>query len=249
MMAAPEDKCDFGLVQEVTIEAVSAVAVTFSTRGDGSGTPDDRLRKSFVVPRSEVHDGPFADAPSPVALVPGAIGALFLSRVGWQTRSVDGYSIYGLTQVVYKFPVCAAPTQLRSQLAVVPHGITVRGQIEGKGALVDIDLFGPDAAEAQAFRWGGSGDITVQLSEHGARRLGVAQSVKLWPTRIAVKGSPAFDPAVKGEVDLLDDEVATGTQEISYSRRGAPVLLWLTADGVNAFHVTPQLAAEFSTAS
>ncbi len=74
-----------------------------------------------------------------------------------------------------------------------------------------------------------------------------AQTVKLWPTRIRVKGAPAIDPSVIGEVDVLDHEMAACNQRIALTRRGAPVTLRLTQDGVNAFHVTPQAVLEASS--
>src|SRR5882757_3523598 len=73
---------DFALVQQVEIEAVDGQTVTYSTRATpvgGSKTADDQLRKTFVSPITEVWTAPIPGAPPPVAMVPGAIGNLYLS--------------------------------------------------------------------------------------------------------------------------------------------------------------------------
>jgi hypothetical protein len=233
----------------VTIEAVSSSTVTFSTRGcAASKNPDECLLRSFTVPLSEVTSTQIAGAPTPVPMVPGATGNLFLSRTGFQATSSDGATIYGIEHVVFKWPECAAaPNRVLSPLTVMPTSIALRGHLEGEVELFDLELLGPEAAEAQDFVWNGAGFIELRLSARGAERLRVqagSTEVTVWPTRITIQGSPAVDPGVMGEVDILDLELAGEDQHLAFTRPGAPITLSLTHDGVNAFHVTPELVAE-----
>jgi hypothetical protein len=175
---------------------------------------------------------------------------LFLSREGWKARTPDGFGIHGAQQAVFKWPLCAAaPSPLRSQLAVVPTSIRVDGHLEGQAEFFDLELLGPDAAGAQDLDWNGAEYIALRLTEAGARRLHVpsqALTVKAWPTRIVIKGSPAIDPSVSGEIDILDGELADSVQRLTFAKPGAPVTLSLTQDGLGEFHVTPQIVAELS---
>jgi hypothetical protein len=246
------DPCHFGIVQQVKIEGVTDTHVSFTTRSASrSGDPHECLRRTFTVPRTEVHEVPIAGAPRSVAMKSGATGPLFLSRTGWKSKTPDGFGIHGGDRAVFKWPLCAAASQqLLSKLAVVPTSITIRGHLEGETDFIDIELLGADAAPSQRIVWGGADHIDVRLTAHGARRVGRkprATSVKLWPIWIAIKGAPAIDPSVVGEVDILNNEMADGTQELAFAKPGAPVTLSLTQDGVNAFHVTPQAIAELST--
>jgi len=249
MVGRTAEECNFAIVQQVTIEWIDDRNVSFTTRGAGDGTADQNLRRTFTVPLSEVYTQVIHGAPPPVAMVPGATGNLYLSREGWQATTADGcYRIFGVAQAIFKYPRCGAvATPPLTRLTVLPTSIIVRGHMPDDETFYDIELSGPDAAEAQDLAWNGVSYIEVHLTSRGARRMGLgahARSVQLWPTRIRIKGSPAIDQAVLGEVDVLDAELAACTQHIAFTRRGGQVTLVLTQDGVNAFHVTPQAAAE-----
>jgi hypothetical protein len=242
-------ECNFAVVQQVTIVSVDDRNVSFTTRGTGpSGTSDDSLRKTFTVPRSEIYPSKIDGAPAAVELTPGATGNLFLSRIGWQCVTDDGFRIYGCDRAIFKFPVCGAiASPVMTQMTVIPTSIIVRGHLPEQTIFYDIELAGPDADDEQHLVWNGVDYIAVRLTARGARRMGVgahATTIELWPTRIRIKGSPAIDQAVLGEVDVLDREMADCTQTISFSKHGAAVTLRLTQDGVNAFHVTPQAVLE-----
>lgn len=249
--SADGDPCQFAIVQQVKIEGVTDTDVTFTTRSASrSGDPHECLRRTFTVPRTEVHEAPITGAPRPVEMKSGAMGPLFLSRTAWKTTTPDGFKIHGGERAVFKWPLCAAaPTRLLSKLTVVPTSVAIRGHLAGETDFLDIELLGPDAAGSQRIVWKGADHIDVRLTARGARRMGLkprAMSVKLWPIWIAIKGAPAIDPAVVGEVDILNHEMADGAQELAFAKPGAPVTLSLTQDGVNAFHVTPQAIAELS---
>ncbi|HET9627535.1 MAG TPA: hypothetical protein VFP84_39535 [Kofleriaceae bacterium] len=237
----------FAMVQQVVIEAVDDKTVTYSTRAasiSGAG-PDGNLRKTFVTPRSEIWTQPIDGAPPPVALLPGAIGNLFLSKAGWEATTADGFQIYGAGTdlATFKYPWCAAGPRILSSLRVVPSSIVVRGHLADSAAFFELELLGPDAAPAQDVTWSSADFITVQLTARGAARLGLpagATSARMWPTRIIVTGSPASDLSVSGEVDVLDSESAGAVQHLAWEEHGQPVALSLTLDGVSAFHVEPQ---------
>lgn len=248
---ADDPECKFAIVP-ATIESVSDTTVAFTTRGAGvAGNPDQNLRKSFTVPLAEVHTSPIDGAPPPVAMAPGATGNLYLSRTGWKTITADGYGIFGLEHAIFKWPRCAGvSTPVLTNLSVVPTSIVVRGHLDGENTLFDIELLGPDAATSQDVVWNGAELIDLRLTPAGARRLrrdANTLTVRVWPIRITVKGAPAIDPALCGEADILDREIAGCSQHIAFTEQGSPVTLSLTQDGVNAFHVTPQLVAELST--
>jgi hypothetical protein len=242
------DDCSHAMVQQVTIEAIDATTVTFSTRSASrTGNPDDSLRRRFTTPLAEVWTQPIAGAPPPVAMVPGATGTLFLSRAGWTATSPDGARIFGAGTPlpVFKWPWCAAPPRIVSQLAVVPTSIVVHGHLRGREDFVDVELLGPEAAPRQVIAWNNALDLELQLTAHGAQRLGLGDApiaVKLWPTSILVAGSPTADRTVAGVVDLLDPEQAGWSQHFELGEPGAPIALSLTLDGVSAFHVAPQRA-------
>lgn len=242
------DGCVFGIVP-VTIESVTKSAVTFRTRSASmSGNAKECLLRSFTVPVTEVYLDAIPGAPSPVPMIPGATGNLFLSRDAAQTQSGDGFGIYGVEHVVFKYPSCgAAPGRPLSKLSVAPRSIVLHGFIGSQE--VELDLLGEDAASTQDIHWTGAGEIVVQLSASGAKRLQVAEgeaAVQAWPTRLIVHGSPALDPQVSGSVDVLDHESANATQHLCFSRPGAVIELSLTDDGVGLFHMTPQALAELS---
>ena len=243
------DPCKFAIVQ-ATIEAVDDTKVTFTTRStDASGNPDLSLRRTFTVPLTEIYAKPIDGAPAPVPLTPGATGNLYLSRTGWQTTTADGFSIFGSKDAVFKFPLCASSTSLMTELRVIPKSIVLRGRLHGDMAVFELELLGPEAAPSQALVWNGADHIEVRLTARGARRLGVDASsptARVWPLRLTVRGCPVFDTSVSGEVDVLDTEMAGAVQRIEFAEQGAEVTLSLTQDGVNAFHVTPQLVAELS---
>ncbi|HSS03040.1 MAG TPA: hypothetical protein VLM79_38525 [Kofleriaceae bacterium] len=251
MVGSTNVECNFAIVQQVTIVSIDDRNVSFTTRGTGpSGGSDDNLRKTFTVAASEIYPRAIDGAPPPVQLVPGATGNLFLSRVGWTCLTDDGFRIYGSDHAIFKYPHCGAITSpIMTQMTVIPTSIVVRGHLPEQTIFYDIELAGPDAHDDQHIVWNGVDYIAVRLTARGARRMGVgahAKTVELWPTRIRIKGSPAIDQAVLGEVDVLDREMADCTQTILFSKSGAVVTLRLTQDGVNAFHVTPQAVLEAS---
>jgi hypothetical protein len=174
------------------------------------------------------------------------MGALYLSRRGWQTTSTDGFTIFDADKAVFKYPDCAGmATAICSKLSVVPSSIVVRGHLEGEVDIVELELLGADAAAAQHIVWNGGSYLALDLTEQGARRLQVqSTTVSFWPTRIVVRGAPAIDPTVAGEVDLLNSELSDSAQHLVYAKHGAPITLSLTQDGFTAFHVTPQAVAE-----
>lgn len=251
MVVSPNDQCNFAVVPQVTIQAITDKNVSFAVRSTSlSGDSQESLLRTFTVPLSEVYTAPILGAPQAVEMKPGANGPLFLSREGWKARTPDGFGIFGAQEAVYKWPLCAgAPTRLLSQLAVVPRSIRVDGHLEGQTEFFDLELLGPDAAGAQDIDWNGAEYVELRLTEAGARRLHVpsqALTVKAWLTRIVIKGSPVIDPSVSGEVDILDSELADSMQRLTFAKPGAPVTLSLTQDGLGEFHVTPQIVAELS---
>jgi hypothetical protein len=238
-------------VKQVKIESVNDTHVAFSTRSASrTGDPHECLRRTFTVPRAEVHTTPGKGVPQPVELKKGKTGPLYLTRAGWATKSVDGFQIHGSEDVQLKAPVCAGGTpRLLTNLSVVPASILIRGHLEDDTEFFNIELIGPDAAESQAIRWNCADYLDVRLSSGGARRMRLksrSTTAKIWPISIKIKGCPAFDLAVSGEVDLLNLEMAEGEQELTYAKPGSPVKLALTQVGVAAFHVTPQVVAELT---
>jgi hypothetical protein len=245
-----ECRTDFALVQQVQIEAVDDHSVTFSTRATpvaGAATAEDDQRKTFSVPRTEVWTRPIAGAPPSVAMEPGAIGNLYLSRAGWQTTTPDGFQIFGAgtEHALFKYPWCAAGPRMLAHLSVVPTSIMVRGRLAGRSVAIElIDAAGDsEGAESQNILWSGATEITLRLTARGAARLGVATTVRMWPTQIVVTGSPASDLSVTGEVDLLDGACAGAVQHLAYDTRGQTVTLSLTVAGISGFHVEPQRRA------
>lgn len=234
-----QELCTHAMVPTVTIESVDATTVSFWTRSASqTGDPAEQLRRLFKVRRDELWTAPIPGFPPPVALRPGATGPLYLSKAGWQTTTPDGFQIFGAASAVFKLPVCLGPADAFDRLSVIPSKLVVQGYAHDTDELVEIDLLGPDAADAQDVRWNGSEPVEIRLRNgHGARAHVAA--VKLWPIHIVVAGSAASAPAVPGEVDLLDVELAAPEQHLQFHRRGAAVELALTQDGFGAFHVIP----------
>jgi hypothetical protein len=244
------DPCKAASIKRVKIENVDDKHVTFLTRSASrTGDRHECLLRSFTVPRSEVYTAAIKGAPPPVELKKNKLGALYLSRAGWETTSDDGYAIFGKHAATFKIPDCAAAsTRMLTQLRVIPTSIVIRGHLEGAAEFFDLELLGPDAGESQAIDWNGADYIDVRLTPRGAKRLRLKPRAvaKIWPISIVVKGNPAIDQAVSGEVDLLNDDLADGVQELEYRSPGAGVRVTLTQAGVNAFHLTPQVVAELS---
>jgi len=243
------DPCNNAVISQVKIESVSDTEVTFSTRSESqTGNAHDCLLRSFTVPRAEVYTDAIPGAPPAVALAKGKRGPLYLSRAGWDVRSADGYHIHGKRQALFKLPTCAAATtRLLTHVSVIPTSIMVHGHLEGATEFFDLELLGDEAAPAQAIQWTGADYLDVRLTSRGAQRLcgkPRATTAKIWPIAIRVHGSPAIDQTVSGQVDILDLEMADGLQSLAYARPGQPIQLALTQDGVNAFHLTPQVVFE-----
>src|ERR1041384_5681739 len=218
-----DDPCRSASVKQVTIESVSDTNVSFSTRSASrTGDPHECLLRTFTVSRADVDMTPGKAAPPPVELKPGNTGLLYLTRAGWTAMSADGFAIHGSAEVALKVPDCAAGTaRLLPRLTVVPTSIVVRGHLAGELEFFDLELLGPDAADAQAIHWNSANYLDVRLSSRGARRLRLksrSTAAKIWPIAIRIKGSPAFDLAVSGEVDLLSAEMAEGPQEVAYAK-------------------------------
>lgn len=229
------EDCTHAMVPQVTIQSVDDTSVSFWTRSDSkTGDPNERLRRLFKVARSELWTAPIPGRPTAVELVPGATGPLYLSRAGWETTSADGFPIFGAANAVFKEPACLGAGQFQDELSVIPHRLLVHGFVDGDSERIEIDLLGPDAAEAQDVRWNGAEVIEIRLN--GAK---AGTTLKLWPTQIVVHGSAVADPTSSGQVDLLDSELAGHAQHISFSRRGSAISLVLTQDGFGAFHVVP----------
>ena len=238
----------FAMVEKVQIEKVDDNNVTFATRsGTNSEDRDECLRRTFTCPVSEVWTHRIAGAPAPVAMRPGAVGNLFLSSTALQTKSVDGYPIYGAGTPLLrnKFPDEAAVSQLGGELSVIPTSIVVHGTLRGGHTFFDIELLGPDAADAQDIVWNGAEHIKLRLTGRGAKHLHMgahATTVEVWPTKITVTGSPAGDPADTGSIDILDDELAAQAQHLVFASHGAAVSLALTQLGFAVFHVVPGMS-------
>jgi hypothetical protein len=253
MDARVNDECNYGVLA-VTIDAVTARTVTFRARSASkTGDANECLLRQYTVPLEQIYVKPIAGAPDAVPLMPGASGNLFLSREGWQTLDDEGFGIYGIDHASFKWPLCgAAPSRVLSALHVVPTSIVVHGHLEGGDTFFELELLGPDAATSQSMTWDGANHVEIRLSPSGAAKLGVAAGATVatvWPTRILVRGAPAFDPVVHGVVDLLNHELAGEHQRLVFAAHGAPIALSLTQDGVNEFHVTPQAVAEFADAT
>jgi hypothetical protein len=239
-----QELCTHAMVPQVTISSVDAQSVSFWTRSDSkTGDPNERLRRLFTVGAKEVWTAPIPGQPAPVTMKPGATGPLFLSRTGWQTMTPDGFHILGAgtDAVVFKLPECLAASPFQGDLQVIPSKLLVQGYPEGETELVRIDLLGPDAAEAQDLRWNGADYLEIRLAEHAADGASAAAgaTVKVWPTQIVVSGAARSAPAIAGEVDLLDGNLAAHAQHIQFARRGTPISLVLTQNGFGAFHVIP----------
>ena len=252
MVGNTKNQRSFGLVPSVKITAVDDKTVSFATRSASrSGDERESLLRTFTVPRTEVYTAPIPGAPASVAMQPGAMGPLYLSSAGWKTTTSDGFGIFGARDVVIKYPLEGAiPSAPLTKLTVVPTSIRIHGQLEGKTAFFDIELLGRDGAASQDIIWNSADYIELRLTDYGARRLlgtSHATKVKVWPIQIVVQGSPAIDRGVEGEVDLLNSELANSMQRLAFAKHGAPIALMLTPDGVDAFHVTPQAVAEWSS--
>lgn len=252
MVESSDNERSFGLVPHVKIGAVNDKSVSFATRGASqSGDARESLLRTFTVPRSEVYTTPIPGAPAPVAMQSGAIGPLYLSNEGWKATTSDGFGIYGVDDVIIKYPQNAAvPSPPLTKLTVVPTSIRIHGHLEGETTFVAIELLGHDAADSQDIVWNSADYIEVRLTERGARRLHVkshSRPVRVWPIEIVIKGSPAIDRAMVGEVDVLNSEMADSMQKFAFAKHGAPIALMLTQDGVDAFHVTPQAVVEQSS--
>jgi hypothetical protein len=250
MVENADSQRSFGLVPHVKIQTVDDQNVSFATRSASqSGDASESLLRTFTVPRTEVYTAPIPGAPTSVAMQSGALGPLYLSSQGWKTTS-GGYGIYGASHADAKYPQNAAvPAPPLTRLTVVPTSIRVHGHLEGATSFFEIELLGPDGAEAQDILWNSADYVELRLTEHGARRFhgkSHATRMKVWPTKIVIKGSPAIDRTISGKVDILDGELADSLQRLTFAKHGAPIALRLTQDGVDAFHVTPQAIAEQS---
>src|SRR4051794_16660570 len=102
MVGSTSVECNFAIVQQVTIESIDDKNVSFTTRGTKpTGSCDQNLRKTFTVPASEIYMRPIDGAPQAVEMMPGATGNLYLSRIGWQTVTADGFQIYGIEHAIF----------------------------------------------------------------------------------------------------------------------------------------------------
>jgi hypothetical protein len=233
-----EELCTHAMVPQVTIESVDEATVSFWTRsGSKTGDPNERLRRLFTVPLSELWTAPIQGRPVAVELKAGATGPLYLSRAGWDTTTADGFQIFGAANAVFKEPLCLGAEVFHDHLTVIPSKLLVHGFVEGEAEPIQIDLLGPQAAEAQDVRWNGAEYIEIQLTEDGNGRS--AGTVKVWPTQFVVHGCAAAAPTSAGQVDLLDAELAGHEQRIQFDKRGTTISLVLTQDGFGAFHVIP----------
>ena len=232
-----EEQCNHAMVPQVTIDSVDETKVSFWTRsGSKTGDPNERLRRLFTVPLSELWTAPIPGQPAQVQLKAGATGPLFLSRAGWETTSADGFQIFGAANASFKIPDCLGAGPMHDELAVIPRQLLVHGFLEGQSEPIRIDLLGPEVAEAQDVQWNGAEFIEIRLMANGDGQSG---SMRMWPTQIVVLGCAAATPTTVGEIDLLDSELAGHTQRIQFDKRGTAISLVLTQDGFGAFHVIP----------
>ena len=127
-----EELCNHAMVPQVTIESVDETKVSFWTRsGSKTGDPNERLRRLFTVPRSELWMEPIPGQPASVELTPGATGPLYLSRDGWEAATSDGFQIFGAANAQFKFPDCLGADPLHDELSVIPRELLVHGFVEG----------------------------------------------------------------------------------------------------------------------
>src|ERR1044071_7375214 len=157
MVGSTSMECHFAIVQQVMIVSVDDRNVSFTTRGTRpSGSSDDNLRKTFTVAVSEIYPRAIDGAPPPVQMIPGATGNLYLSRLGWQCMTEDGFRIFGSDHAIFKYPLCGAiASPVMTQMTVIPTSIIVRGHLPEQTIFYVIELAGPDAHEEQHIVWNG----------------------------------------------------------------------------------------------
>lgn len=239
------DDCPFALtIEEVEVTNVSSNHVTFKTRSDGPQEVDCLLRE-FTCARDKIRLNLPPSAPPHIEVLQiGALGRLCLHEDVWQSTS-QGFPIHaaGTGAVVFKYPICLAiPSPHISTLQVVPTSVLVKGFVTGIAEAQDIELLGSDCADSQNIEWNGARNIRIGLSTEGAQRFNLppsATSIEMWPIRLVVAGSPATEPDRHGTANILNAELAAGTQTLQFERSAPQVAPRLTQTGCSRFHVVP----------
>lgn len=230
------EPCLYATVKMVRVDGVTDTQITFSSRSSADNY------ESFTVGLDQLLVDPPTDAPTPVALTPGAIGYLYLSRDGWTTKSASGAALYkagDLNYVLFKWPLCR-PYRLLAYLQVKPTKIVVEGTNLATGAPIAIDVLGVDAAPAQDLDWSAAAPIVVKLSGAAAAANGGQDFLMIWPKRIVVEGASLQKPHISASLDVLDVMFGDFTQHLTWSEPGAPIDLKLSTTGFGRFKVTPQ---------
>jgi hypothetical protein len=224
--------CPFAVVQQVAITSFDEKTLSFQSRTQTNQLGD------FTATTDQILASPPTGAPTPVAWMAGAVGNLYLHRNGWQNAQNNpkgglyGYNVPGA--VLFKFPTCA-PFRGIEPLDVVPTMIQVTGD-DGQ----TYDLLGADVAPAQQITWNAAGKIRIALK--------TGEVKQVWPTKIAISGSPKAFPNIKGggPVDVLDIEHADFLQSFSWQNPKDPVTLRLNERGFEAFKIVQSAIHQFA---
>jgi hypothetical protein len=228
----PAVPCPFAIVQQVGITKFQGGVVSFQTRTQNNKLGD------FTATTDQILASPPTGAPTPVAWTPGAVGNLYLHDAGWQAAQNNpqgglyGYNVPGA--VLFKWPQCA-PFRGIEPLDVLPTSIQLTDET-GKV----WDLLGADVAPAQQIVWNAAGKVNIVLK--------TGEVTQVWPTKIAISGSPKAFPAIKGggPVDVLDIEHADFLQTLSWQTPNAPVTLRLNERGFEAFKIVQSAIHQFA---
>ncbi|HEX4451211.1 MAG TPA: hypothetical protein VH143_10095 [Kofleriaceae bacterium] len=219
-------------MQQVAITSFEEKTLSFQTRTQTNALGD------FTASTDQILASPPTGAPTPVAWMAGAVGNLYLSRAGWQNAETNpkgglyGYNVPGA--ILFKYPTCA-PFRGIEPLDIVPTMI----QITGDDGRV-YDMLGPDVAPAQQVTWNAAGKIGIALK--------TGEVKQIWPTKIAISGSPKAFPNIKagGPVDILDVEHADFLQSLSWQSPRDPVTLRLNERGFEMFKIVQSAIHQFA---
>ena len=234
--------CLFATVKMVRVDAVTDTQITFSSRSSTNSY------ESFTVGLDQLLVDPPTDAPTPVAMTPGAIGYLYLSRDGWKQQAASGATLYKAGEdsyVLFKWPLCR-PYRLLAYLRVKPTRIVIDGINLATGTPISIDALGPLAAPGQDLDWRAAAPLVVKLTGTAAAANGGQDFMLIWPKQIVVDGASLQKPHISASIDILDVMFGDFTQHLTWSEPGAPIDLKLSTTGFGKFKVTPQPIVYFA---
>jgi hypothetical protein len=228
------DDCVYATVRDVRIVSFDDQSITFVTRC-AAVDKDARLPRRYKVRRDQVAEAGFSGGPAAVRIAVDEIGALYLDADGWATKAeTTGELMFGSGQQVFKWPRCGDAGQYTELLAVEPSKVEIHGQLEGSNKFIDVDVWNPaQAASSQTIEWDAVSYIAIELATDYAQHLGVAKTVKLFPTRILVTGYAikTGDETLVGAVEVLERAYAAHTQDLSFADRDGTLDLDLTEQG------------------